>query len=91
MHSRQKWKILAGHWTIKLGRQNGKTTPLAKVQLCEYENQNMQAFVTASRLYAKFDCPVACQNFSLLDIAKHDCETGLYSTQAAVGGPRGIS
>ena len=24
MRSRQKWQILAGHWTIKLGRQNGK-------------------------------------------------------------------
>ena len=29
----------------------------------------------ASRLYAKFDCPVARQNFSMLATA-HDCETG---------------
>ena len=36
-----------------------KTAPLAKVQLCEYENQTLEAFVAASRLYTKFDCPVA--------------------------------
>ena len=53
-----------------------KTAPLAKVQLCEYENQTLEAFVAASCLYAKFDCPVACQNFSLLGTA-HDCETTL--------------
>ena len=29
-----------------------KTAPLAKVQLCEYENQTLEAFVAASRLYA---------------------------------------
>ena len=39
-----------------------KTAPLAKVQLCEYENQTLEAFVAASRLSAKFDCPVAHQN-----------------------------
>ena len=53
-----------------------KTVPLAKVQLCEYENQTLEAFVAASRLYAKFDCPVARQNCPLLATA-HDCETGL--------------
>ena len=53
-----------------------KTVPLAKVQLCEYENQTLEAFVAASCLYAKFDCPVARQNLSLLATA-HDCETGL--------------
>ena len=47
------------------------------VQLCEYENQTLEAFVAASRSYAKFDCPVARQNFSLLPTA-HDCETGLF-------------
>ena len=50
---------------------------LAKVQLCEYENQTLEAFVAASCLIAKFDCPVARQKFSLLATA-HDCETGLH-------------
>ena len=36
-----------------------KTAPLAKVQLCKYENQTLEAFVEAIRLYTKFDCPVA--------------------------------
>ena len=40
-----------------------KTAPLAKVQLSENENQTLSAFVAAIHLYAKFDCPVACQNF----------------------------
>ena len=39
-----------------------KTARLATVQLCEYKNQTLEAFVAASRLYAKFDCPVARQN-----------------------------
>ena len=42
-----------------------KTAPLAKVQLFEYENQTLEAFVGASFLYAKFDCPVARMNYSL--------------------------
>ena len=50
---------------------------LAKVQLCECENQTLKGFLVASRLYAKFDCPVAHQNISLLATA-HDCETGLW-------------
>ena len=53
-----------------------KTAPLAKVQLCEYENQTLEAFVAASYSYVKYDCPVAQQNSSLLATA-HDCETGL--------------
>ena len=53
-----------------------KTAPLAKVQLCEYENQTLEAFVAASCSYVKFDCAVARQNVSLLATA-HDCETGL--------------
>ena len=54
-----------------------KTVPLAAVQLCEYENQTLEAFLAASRLYSKFDCPVARQNLLLLATA-HDCETGLF-------------
>ena len=53
-----------------------KTAPLAKVQLSEYENQTLEAFVVVSHLYAKFDCPVACPNCSLLGTV-HGCETGL--------------
>ena len=53
-----------------------KTAPLAKVQLCEYKNQTLEAFVAASGLHAKFDCPVTSQNLSLLATA-HDFETGL--------------
>ena len=43
-----------------------KTAPLVKVQLCEYENQNFEVLFAASRWYAKFDCPMARQNLSLL-------------------------
>ena len=50
-----------------------KSAPLAKVQLCEYENQTLEAFVAASRSYVKYDCAVAHQNVSLLATA-HDCE-----------------
>ena len=39
-----------------------RMAPLAKVQLCEYENQTLEAFAVASHLSAKFDCPVAHQN-----------------------------
>ena len=53
-----------------------KTAPLAKVQLCEYEYQTLEAFVVASRSYVKYDCTVSCQKFSLLATA-HDCKTGL--------------
>ena len=50
---------------------------MAKVHLCEYVNQTLEAFAVASHLYTKLDCPVAHQNFSLLTTAlPHDCETG---------------
>ena len=32
-----------------------KTAPLAKVWLCQHENQTLEAFVVASNLHAKFD------------------------------------
>ena len=60
-----------------------KTAPLAKVQSCEYENQTLEAFVAASRLYAKFDRPVPSQNISLLATA-HDRETNLYKQKSSV-------
>ena len=40
------------------------------------QKQTLEAFVMASHLYAKFDCPLARQNFSPLATAQ-DCETGL--------------
>ena len=58
-----------------LDHQTLKAAALTKGQLCEYENQTLEAFVAANRLSAKLDCPVACQTFSLLATA-HDCETG---------------
>ena len=54
-----------------------KTAPLAKMQLCEYENQTLEAFVAATCLSAKFDCPVVRQNFSMLATV---CETGLLNS-----------
>ena len=42
--------------------------------MCEYEKQTLEAFVAASRLSAKFDCPVDRQNVLLLASA-HACET----------------
>ena len=50
-----------------------KTAPLAKVQLCEYENQTLEALAAASCSYIKYDCAVARRNFSLLATA-HDCD-----------------
>ena len=67
--------IFGNHvWSLKVKNSGGpldnqtwqtewKTVPLAKVQLCEYENQTLEAFVPVSCLYAKFDCPVAWQKF----------------------------
>ena len=52
-----------------------KTAPLAKVQLCEYENQTLEAFAV-SFLYAKFDCLEAHQKCSLV-VTVYNCETAL--------------
>ena len=44
-----------------------KAAPLSKVQLCEYRTVTKRCkLLEASRLYAKFDCPVVRQNFPLL-------------------------
>ena len=53
-----------------------KTVPLTKVQLCEYTNLTLGAFVVTSHLYTKFDCLVVYQNLSLLATVR-DCEIGL--------------
>ena len=39
-----------------------KTASLVKVQLYEYENRTLEAFVVTRRLHSNFDCPVARQN-----------------------------
>ena len=58
------WKrtFLAGHLDNQTWQTEWKTALLAKVQLCEYQNQTLEAFVAANRLSAKFDCPVVHQN-----------------------------
>ena len=66
------WSILAGHWTVKLGGQNGRLLHWTHNSY-ECENQILEAFLMASHLYAKFDCPEAHQNCSMLATV-HDCE-----------------
>ena len=84
MHRSEKWKILVGHWTIKPWQTEWKTAPLAKVQLYEYENQTLEAFVVASRLS---DCSVAHQNLSLF-VTAHDCDTVMPKSYQREGQPR---
>ena len=63
MRNIKKLNILKVHWTVKLGRQSGRLLHWQQnLQLYEYENQTLEAFVVPSSLYAKFDCPVARQN-----------------------------
>ena len=46
MHSRLvQMKVLVGHWTIKLGRQNRRLLHWPNVQLSEYKKQTLEAFV----------------------------------------------
>ena len=71
-----KWKILADHWTIKLGRQNGRLLHWPKCSCVSTKKQTLEAFVAVSFLYAKFDCLVAHQKCSLVATA-YDCETAL--------------
>ena len=62
---------VVGHWTnIELWQTEWKTTSLATVQLCEFENQTLEALVAGSCLYAEFNCSVVRQNFSLLATVK---------------------
>ena len=49
---------------LYFGRQL-KTVPLAKVQLCEVQEPNFGSFCCSQHLYAKFECPVAHQNFQI--------------------------
>ena len=76
-----------GHWTIKLGKQNA---PLAKVHLYEYKNPTLEAFVAASRSYAKFDCLVARQKKLAYKIALEPLSSIIVKTPTGEGeGGRG--
>ena len=65
-----------GHWTI---RQNGRLLDWPKCSCVSTEIKFWKLSLRQAicTVYAKIDCPVACQNFSLLATA-HDCETGLH-------------
>ena len=57
---------------------------LAKEQLCEYENQTVEAFAAAYLLYAQFDSvfnfdSVTRQIFFSILATAHDCESGLFT------------
>ena len=64
-------------------RATGKSNLADRMEDCstdhravvEFENLTLEAFVAATRLYTKFDCPVPRQKSSLLATA-HNCETG---------------
>ena len=72
----QSFKISSGPLDNQTWHTEWKTAPLATEQLCENENQTLEAFVVASRFSAKSDCPVVRQNILMLATA-HDCESGL--------------
>ena len=63
----QKWKILVGHWTIQLGIQ-WLVFILTQLHFVQWSSLPI--------LFAKFECPVGCQNVSLLATV-NDCEIGL--------------
>ena len=72
MCSGQKWKISRATGQTNLTDRMEDCT-IGQVQLCEHESQTLEAFVAASHLSAKFDCPVAHHNFSFLATV-HDYE-----------------
>ena len=78
MRSSYKWKILAGHWTIKLGRQTAGCNKSFQSLVFVLTQLHFGQWTRLLFLTAKFDCPVTRQNVSLLATA-HDCETGLLS------------
>ena len=81
-HNHAQWlkmKYSDGPLDNQTWQTEWKTAPLAKVQLCEYENQTLEVFVAVNPLYATFDRPVPHQNISFLATV-HDCESGLYPT-----------
>ena len=70
MRSSYKWNTSGGKLDNQTWQTEWKTAPLAKVQVCEYENQTLEASVAVSRLSAEFDCPVAHQNILFLPTAQ---------------------
>ena len=55
-----KYKLLAGHWTIKPGRQNaGKAAPLAKCSCVSTKDQTLEAFVVNGRAIQTRPCMLA--------------------------------
>ena len=67
MRSSYKWKMLEGHWTIKLGtRTAGRNQKLPKFGF-HIHTTALWSMEQSSILFAKFDCPVARQNFSLFN------------------------
>ena len=66
------WRAATGQPNLANRMEDCSTGHSTVVQ---YVNQTLEVFVAVSHLYAKFDCPVAHLNFSLLDTT--DCETGL--------------
>ena len=77
MRSSNKWKILAGHWTIKPGRQNGRLLHWPKRSCTKTK---LWKLLLKPAFVPQAECAVARQNFSLLATA-HDCERGKISPQ----------
>ena len=76
MRSSEKWTILAGLWTIKLGKQNGRLFHWPKRSCVSTKTKHWKLLLARQLFVRQVDCAVARQNFSLIATA-HDCETGL--------------
>ena len=84
IYTSRHWKVMAGHWTIKLGIQTaGRNKSFQSLVFTLAELFCVQW--KSSILSAKFDYPVACQNASHF-AAAHDCETGLLTNVSRVLG-----
>ena len=64
-------QILVNHWTINLVYKWLAATRASKVWFLTHSTA-LWPVEQSSILSAKFDCPVACQNFSLLAIVKFE-------------------
>ena len=64
-----------GHWTIKLGQQNGRLFQWPKCSCVSTNAKLWKLLLRPAVCIAKFDCPVAHQIFSLLGT---DCENWIY-------------
>ena len=73
MRNSWKWNILAGHWTIKMADHNESFQKNLSFFFF-FHTAALSRMDLSSILSAKFDCPVARQNISLL-ATTHDCET----------------